>query len=69
MPEYQDWQHAALVNQLIANIDAEMVNGYYGLEISLTARQVDELASIAQVFNALARAQGGPPPVQDEGGD
>ena len=69
MPEFHDWQHAALINQLIANIDTDMVNGYYGLEISLTARQVDQLASIAAVFDALTRAQGGPPPIQDPGGD
>lgn len=69
MPEYLDWQHAALLNQLIANIDTDMVNGFYGLEISLTARQVDELAAIAAVFDALARAAGGPPPIQDQGGD
>ena len=69
MPEFDNWQHAALLNQLVANVDTDMINGYYGLEISLTARQVDQLASIAAVFDALARAQGGPPPIQDQGGD
>ncbi len=69
MPEFQNWQHAALFNRLIANIDTEMADGYYQLEMRLTARQCDQLASIANIFEALARAGNGPPPIQDPGGD
>ena len=69
MPEYQDWQHASLLNRLIANVSPEMVGGYYGLEISLTARELDELSCIALTFDALARSQGGPPIPEDPGGD
>jgi len=46
-----------------------MVAGYYGLRMNLTGRQLDQLHEIARVFDALARAQGGPPPIKDKGGD
>ena len=69
MPEFQNWQHASLLNRLIANVDKDMVGGFYGLEMSLSARQLDQLSEIARVFDALARAQGGPPPIKDKGGD
>jgi len=69
MPEFQNWQHASLLNRLIANVDKDMVGGFYGLEMSLSARQLDQLSEIARVFDALARAQGGPPPIKDEGGE
>lgn len=69
MPRYQDWQHAAFLNQLVANVDTQMSGGYYLLEMRLTARQLDQLAAIALVFDALAHAKNGPPDPQNEGGD
>ncbi len=68
MPEFYDWQHAALLNQIIANIKPSEKSGFYKVDMSLSARQCDELQELANVFDKLARAQGGPPKMKDPGG-
>ena len=67
--EFHDWQRAALLNQFIANISKKLVDGFYELDMRLTARQCDMLQGLANIFDHLARAQGGPPTIEDPGGD
>lgn len=69
VPEFHDWQRAGLLNQIISNIEPSDKSGFYRVDMNLSARQCDLLQDLANVFDALARAQGGPPPVQDQGGD
>ena len=69
MPEFDDWQRATLLNQIIANIGTMLVDGFYPLDMRLTARQCDLLQNLANIFDALTRAQGGPPTIEDPGGD
>ncbi len=69
VPEFYDWQQAALLNQIISNITPSEKSGFYKIDLNISARQCDELQAIANVFDALARAQGGPPKMKDPGGD
>ena len=69
MPHYEDWQHAALLNQFVSNIERSNEPGWYELDMRLTSRQVDQLAAIALIFDALAHAANAPLVPPKKGGD
>lgn len=69
MGKHQNWQHTSFLNQLLACVDKKMIGGWYRLEMRLSPRQVDQLEELANLFETLARAEGGPPDPQEQGGD
>jgi len=56
MDAFQDWQHAALMRQLIANATKSDKPGFYKIDLNVTARQVDQLGVLVGVFDELAKA-------------
>ena len=66
---FQDFQHAALMRQLLACAVKSDKSGCYRFDVNVTARQLDQIAEIGNIFERLHGAQTMPAERKDPGGD